>query len=75
MCKVTCQQCGHTFVIVGIVPKSHDCYCSVKCLRENLAERSDTAYRVELLTKQPALHETAFLDFPVTRRPVGILGH
>lgn len=73
MCKVSCRKCGRPFVVHGIVPRAHDCFCSQRCLRESLAESSDSAYSVETLAKAP--EPATFMQSPFPPRPVGMLGH
>lgn len=72
MSKVVCQNCGKQFCVVGIVPHTHDCFCSVSCMQENLAGRSDTAYQVQTYPKIP---EPIIFHEPFSTRAVGILGH
>ena len=80
MCKVTCRHCGHPFVVEGIVSsREHDCFCSVRCLRESLMENDcvgnrDLSFQVTTLVKLAPLTigtqpESSQLHL------VGILGH
>ncbi len=71
MCKVVCQKCGHSFVVAGIVPKTHDCFCSVQCLRESLQESGVTAFSVEFLSRAP--EPRTFADYPFPARNIGLL--
>lgn len=76
MCKVTCRACGRPFTVVGIIRRGESCFCSVKCLRDNLAAREETqnAVAIEFHPKEPDVvpfHHQAF------KAPglLGILGH
>lgn len=48
MCKVVCRSCGRPFTVVGIVRRGESCFCSVRCLRDNLETREETQNAVEL---------------------------
>lgn len=76
MCKVTCRACGRPFAVVGIVRRGENCFCSVKCLRENLGAREETqnAVSVEFF---PKVQEPQPFNLPLFQHPrrVGMLAH
>ena len=76
MCKVTCRACGRPFTVVGIVRRGESCFCSVRCLQDNLGTREETqnAISIEFHPKAP---EPTFATAAVFQHPqrVGMLCH
>jgi hypothetical protein len=75
MSKVVCRACGRPFTIVGIINRGEDCFCSIPCLRENLAVREESQNAVVLEFYPKAPDNRMFANQSEYFPKVGMLGH